>query len=189
MKSFYDEYIPPVYSDFSHHVMIEDEAIGFEFWDMADREEYKKNRPHFYRETDIFIFCFSVVSPTSLEHIQDLWFPESQEHCPNAPCILVGLKSDLRDIVAANPDEWKAKGMESVPQAKVEEVKKVIGARAYLECSVKNQINLNEVVETAIKVAVHPDLAVEPPRGGRRCTVFSPVNVSTGYSDLLLVRF
>jgi GTPase SAR1 family protein len=40
-----------------------------------------------------------------------------------------------------------------------EEMKKVINAQAYVECSPRVQYNLNEVFETAIKVVLHP-----PPR-------------------------
>jgi Ras-related C3 botulinum toxin substrate 1 len=86
-----------------------------------------------------------------------MWVPEVKEHCPTTPYIIVGMKSDLRDIVAANPDEWKAKGMEPVPQSKGEDMKKAIGARAYIECSAKMQINLKEVFEQAIKVVLHPE--------------------------------
>jgi Ras-related C3 botulinum toxin substrate 1 len=160
-RAFPVEYIPTVYDTYNEHVKFKDEVIGFGFWDMCDREEYRDLRPHGYRDAGVFIFCFSVVSPTSLEHIQQMWFPEAREHCPNAPCILVGTKTDLRDIVAANPDEWKAKGMEVVPQAAAEKVKKLIGAKAYIECSAKKQINLDEVVETAIKVTLPPK-SVEP---------------------------
>jgi Ras-related C3 botulinum toxin substrate 1 len=88
-----------------------------------------------------------------------MWVPEVKEHCPNTPYILVGMKSDLRDIVAANPEEWKSKGMEPVPQSKGEDMKKVINAQAYIECSAKMQINLKEVFEQAIKVVLHPPAA------------------------------
>jgi hypothetical protein len=62
-----------------------------------------------------------------------------------------------REIVAANPDEWKAEGLEAVPQSKAEEVEKAIRARAYVECDAKAQINTGAMFETAIRVIVHPD--------------------------------
>jgi Ras-related C3 botulinum toxin substrate 1 len=85
-----------------------------------------------------------------------MWVPELKEHCPNTPYVLVGMKSDLRDIVAANPEEWNAKEMEAVPQSRGEDMKKLIGAQAYVECSAKKQINMREVFEEAVKVVLHP---------------------------------
>jgi Ras-related C3 botulinum toxin substrate 1 len=47
--------------------------------------------------TDVFLVCYSVVSPTSFENVQAKWIPELRHHAPNAPVILVGTKTDLRD--------------------------------------------------------------------------------------------
>jgi small GTP-binding protein len=155
-NAFPGEYIPTVFDNYSANVMVEDQQINLQLWDTAGQEDYKKLRPLSYPQTDVFILCFSVVSPTSLENVQNMWVPEVKEHCPNTPYILVGMKSDLRDIVTANPEEWKTKGMEAVAQSKGEAMKKSVNAHGYIECSAKMQINLKEVFETAIKVVLHP---------------------------------
>ena len=46
---------------------------------------------------DVFLICFSIVEPASLENVTAKWYPEIQHHCPNVPIILVGTKSDLRE--------------------------------------------------------------------------------------------
>jgi small GTP-binding protein len=176
-NAFPGEYIPTVFDNYSANVMVEDQQINLQLWDTAGQEDYKKLRPLSYPQTDVFILCFSVVSPTSLENVQNMWVPEVKEHCPTTPYIIVGMKSDLRDIVAANPDEWKAKGMEPVPQSKGEDMKKAIGARSYIECSAKMQINLQEVFEQAIKVVLHPEEATAAKEtkgdgGGGCCEIF-----------------
>jgi Ras-related C3 botulinum toxin substrate 1 len=102
------------------------------------------------------MICFSLVSPDSLDNVQNMWIPELKEHCPNVPYILLGLKSDLRDIVAANPEEWKENGAQAIPSSKGEALKKLIGAQAYLECSAKKQINMKEVFNQAVTVVLHP---------------------------------
>jgi Ras-related C3 botulinum toxin substrate 1 len=51
--------------------------------------------------------------------------------------------------------------MEPVPSQKGEDMKKVIGARAYIECSARMQYNLKEVFESAIKVVLHPPQAMQ----------------------------
>jgi small GTP-binding protein len=158
-NAFPGEYIPTVFDNYSANVMVEDQQINLQLWDTAGQEDYKKLRPLSYPQTDVFVICFSLVSPTSLENVQTMWVPEVKEHCPTTPYILVGMKSDLRDSFAQHADEYKSKGMEPIPASKGEEMKKAIGAQTYLECSARMQYNLKEVFEAAIKVVLHPPSA------------------------------
>ena len=41
-------------------------------------------------QTDVFLICFSVVSPSSYENVLTKWNPEIKHHCPDAPVIVVG---------------------------------------------------------------------------------------------------
>jgi small GTP-binding protein len=175
-NAFPGEYIPTVFDNYSANVMVEDQQINLQLWDTAGQEDYKKLRPLSYPQTDVFVLCFSLVGPTSLENIQNMWVPEVKEHCPNTPYILVGMKSDLRDQFAQHADEYKSKGMEPVPSQRGEEMKKVIGAQAYIECSARMQYNLKEVFESAIKVVLHPpqttqSRAKEAKASGGCCTL------------------
>jgi GTPase SAR1 family protein len=122
---------------------------------------------------------FSVVHPLSLEHVEKIWVPEIKEHCPATPYILVGMNCDLREVVAANPAEWKEKEMEAIPESEGEKMKAKIGANAYLECSAKMQINTKEIFETAIKVVIHDGAIIAPgkkqkgkKKDGDNCEVF-----------------
>jgi len=38
-------------------------------------------RPLSYPQTDVFLLCFSIVSPPSFENIRTKWWPEIQHHC------------------------------------------------------------------------------------------------------------
>ena len=155
-NAFPGEYIPTVFDNYSANVMVEDQAINLQLWDTAGQEDYKKLRPLSYPQTDVFILCFSLVSPTSLENVKNMWVPEVKEHCPDTPYILVGMKSDLRDEFAQNADELRANGMEPIPREKGEQMMRDINAKNYVECSALKQYNLKEVFETAIKVVLHP---------------------------------
>ena len=46
-------------------------------------------------QTDVFLVCFSVVSPSSFDNILTKWFPEIKHHCPDAPIVLIGMLSPL----------------------------------------------------------------------------------------------
>lgn len=155
-NAFPGEYIPTVFDNYSANVMVEDTAINLQLWDTAGQEDYKKLRPLSYPQTDVFILCFSLVSPTSLENVENMWVPEVKEHCPGTPYILVGMKSDLRDEFSQHADEYKAKGWEPVQTAKGQEMQRKIGAQNYVECSALKQYNLKEVFEAAVKVVLHP---------------------------------
>jgi hypothetical protein len=45
---------------------------------------------YFSFQTDVFLICFSVVSPSSHENVVTKWNPEIKHHCPDAPVIVVG---------------------------------------------------------------------------------------------------
>jgi small GTP-binding protein len=147
-NAFPGEYIPTVFDNYSVNVMYNEQAINLQLWDTAGQEDYKKLRPLSYPQTDVFIIAFSLIDPVTLENVENAWVQEIKEHCPNAPYILVGLKSDLRDT--------PMDGMTPIPKRKGEEMTKKIGGFDYVECSSYKAINLKEVFEAAIKIALNP---------------------------------
>ncbi|EFX69303.1 hypothetical protein DAPPUDRAFT_113753 [Daphnia pulex] len=50
-----------------------------------------------YIDVDVFLFCFSIACPLSLENIPTIWKLEVNRRCPNTPIVLVGNKKDLRN--------------------------------------------------------------------------------------------
>ena len=44
----------------------------------------------FLFQTDVFLICFNVVSPSSFENVYTKWCPEIKHHCAEAPLVLVG---------------------------------------------------------------------------------------------------
>jgi GTPase SAR1 family protein len=139
--------------------MVEDQKINLKILDRSSSEEYAYWLRRACPQTAFFLFCFSLVDPTSLQNVQNIWVPEVKKYCPTAPYILVGTKSDLRDEHTRDSDEYRSKGWELVAASKAEQVKNAIGAHAYIECSAKTQHNVKEVFEAAIQTYLHQSSA------------------------------
>ncbi|KIH64724.1 Ras family protein [Ancylostoma duodenale] len=61
-------------------------------------EDYGQLRCLSYPNTDVFLLCFSMVDPKTLDVCQTVWLPEIRKYAgDNVPVILVGTKEDLLD--------------------------------------------------------------------------------------------
>ncbi|GFR87607.1 rho-related GTP-binding protein RhoQ [Elysia marginata] len=66
-------------------------------FDTAGQEEYIHLRALSYVNCDVFLLCFSVATPESLNQARDKWLPELQRFSPNTPLVLVATQIDRRD--------------------------------------------------------------------------------------------
>ena len=70
--------------------MIGGEPYTLGLFDTAGQEDYDRLRPLSYPQTDVFLVCYSVVSPSSFENVKEKWVPEITHHCQRTPFLLVG---------------------------------------------------------------------------------------------------
>lgn len=161
-NSFPQEYVPTVFDNYSANVIVDNKTVSLGLWDTAGQEDYDRLRPLSYPQTDVFLICFSIISPTSFNNVRAKWWPEVTHHCPKTKMILVGTKLDLRD----DPDtlaRLAEKGHEPITPEKAHNLCKEIGAVRYMECSALTQKGLKQVFDAAIKAVLVPS----PSPGGK----------------------
>lgn len=155
------------FDNYSASVMVDGKPISLGLWDTAGQEDYDRLRPLSYPQTDVFLICFSIVSPPSFDNVKakvrithfqatpagsdfGQWYPEIEHHAPNVPIILVGTKLDLRED-KATLEQLRLKRMEPVSYEQALAVSREIRAQKYLECSALTQRNLKSVFDEAIR--------------------------------------
>ncbi|KAJ1852076.1 Rho GTPase protein rac1 [Coemansia sp. RSA 1822] len=166
-NAFPGEYIPTVFDNYSANVMVDGKPINLGLWDTAGQEDYDRLRPLSYPQTDVFLVCFSLVSPPSFENVRTKWYPEISHHAPGVQMILVGTKLDLRE----DPDtieKLRKKGASPISFQQGLEMQRGIQAAKYLECSALTQKGLKSVFDEAIRVVLSPPQA---PKKRNKCLI------------------
>jgi small GTP-binding protein len=166
-NAFPGEYIPTVFDNYSANVMVDGKPINLGLWDTAGQEDYDRLRPLSYPQTDVFLICFSLVSPPSFENVRTKWVPEITHHAPNTPIILVGTKLDLRED-PETIERLREKRMMPISYIKGLQMAKEIKAVKYLECSALTQKGLKSVFDEAIRAVLCP---VQPKRSAHKCKI------------------
>ena len=147
-KSFPTQSIPTVFENHESLCFVGEKLICLGLWDTTGQEEYDRLRPLSYSNTDVFLVCFSVMSPSSFENVQCKWIPEIEHHCPSAEIILVGTKCDLRSDTFAILE--MERGLKPISKETGSELAKDIGAK-YVECSAMSSEDVKQVFDEAIR--------------------------------------
>jgi len=154
-NTFPEEYVPTVFDNYTSNIVVDNVKVSLGLWDTAGQEDYDRLRPLSYPQTDVFVLCFSVISPTSYTNITNKWMPEIRHHCPDTPVILCGTKIDLRedrDFV----NQLQRQNLQSIKREQGQRLCKKIRAFKYVECSALTQKGLKQVFDDAVRSVLSP---------------------------------
>ncbi|EDV29372.1 uncharacterized protein TRIADDRAFT_18429 [Trichoplax adhaerens] len=151
--------LPKAYRDF--HVNMgysKSKQIDLHLCNTLDGEKNEPVNAIRYKSCTFVVFCFSLVSPDSLESIREHWIHQINEDCRHVPKILVGTKLDLRNqdnssgqVVSNGHNHVK---INYVTTNMGKGVADEIGAQCYLECSSLDGEGRYEVFDQVIKIAI-----------------------------------
>ncbi|XP_020389786.2 rho-related GTP-binding protein RhoG-like [Stegostoma tigrinum] len=154
-NAFPGEYVPTVFDNYSAQMTVDGRTVSLNLWDTAGQEEYDRLRTLSYPQSNVFIICFSVASPSSYANVRHKWQPEVLHHCPNVPILLVGTKKDLRND-SETVKKLKEQSLSPTTMHQGVTLAKQIRAVKYLECSALNQDGIREVFVEAVRAVLYP---------------------------------
>ncbi|XP_078067602.1 rho-related GTP-binding protein RhoG-like [Mustelus asterias] len=154
-NAFPGEYVPTVFDNYSAQMTVDGRTVSLNLWDTAGQEEYDRLRTLSYPQSNVFIICFSVASPSSYANVRHKWQPEVLHHCPNVPILLVGTKKDLRND-SETIKKLKEQSLSPTTMHQGVTLAKQIRAVKYLECSALNQEGIRDVFMEAVRAVLYP---------------------------------
>ncbi|KAG9473587.1 hypothetical protein GDO78_004076 [Eleutherodactylus coqui] len=143
-NAFPGEYIPTVFDNYSANVMVDGKPVNLGLWDTAGQEDYDRLRPLSYPQTDVFLICFSLVSPASFENVR-------------------------AKVTSHTIERLRDKRLSPITYPQGLAMAREIGSVKYLECSALTQRGLKTVFDEAIRAVLCPPPVKRP---GKKCTVF-----------------
>ncbi|EDR30221.1 GTPase_rho, putative [Entamoeba dispar SAW760] len=154
-RRFPHDYIPIMFDGIAVVRTYRGDQYHIVIKECSGMKNYKYLRRSLYIGADFFVICYSVNNPKSLSSAETIWAPEVHRQNPNAPIILVGTKTDLRN---------KENGQELVKEDEGYDVAKRIQSRFYIETSSLHNENITELFNGVFEMF--------RPQNRRRCVIF-----------------
>eukprot|EP01127_Copromyxa_protea_P000146 TRINITY_DN10140_c0_g1_i1.p1 TRINITY_DN10140_c0_g1~~TRINITY_DN10140_c0_g1_i1.p1 ORF type:complete len:195 (+),score=33.34 TRINITY_DN10140_c0_g1_i1:3-587(+) len=172
-RGAFPEVIDTTSMQYSSKAKVGGKNAEFELYDTYGTDESQRQRVALYPGTDVFVICYSIISPYSFDNVRTKWLPEVSRYCDEkAKIVLVGTKRDMRNDEDAL-DRLSKRKLAPISFQQGVEMKKAVSAAAYVECSSKDATSLNEVFEE-ISSILGPQTTKKnsTKRANTKCTVF-----------------
>ena len=76
-------------------VMIDDKPVSLTLIDTKGEEHGDFEFDSIYQQTDVFVVCYDILRPQTLENVRSVWHPGAIKHEPNAQFVIIGTKFDV----------------------------------------------------------------------------------------------
>jgi Ras-related C3 botulinum toxin substrate 1 len=165
LDKFPDMYEPTVFDNYSSNIMYNEKLYSLNLWDCAGQEDYRDMRKLSYPNTDVFVLCYSCISPTSYKNL-DVWVHELREYDPKANIVIVCTKVDClkdQEVLQLLVD----RGVKILTTADLQILNKKWPNIPTVESSAKTGWNVKQVFYTAI------DLLQKKPSDAKPCCTIS----------------
>ncbi|KAK3593164.1 hypothetical protein CHS0354_039648 [Potamilus streckersoni] len=147
-QNYPKDYTATVLEHFSGSIKVSGDEYRLNIYDSAGQHDYESLRACTYKDSEIYVVCYSVVDRESLESVKQFWIPEIKKHMDRKkPIILIGTQTDLRQIpdydicITVSTEEGST-------------LAKEIGAVLFMECTCKNQNSVKRVIESVVSSAL-----------------------------------
>ena len=148
------EYLSPTtFDDWTADVEVDGHRVKLSLCDTSGADDYDRFRPLWYPDSHVVLICFSIDNPDGLDNVQEKWISEVLHFCRGLPIFLIGTKADLRND-QKTIEELQRTLQHPVTREEAQEVRRKIGAQAYIECSAVTNEGVKEVFETAVRAAM-----------------------------------
>lgn len=147
--AFVEVYTPTGFEKYTCTGCVGGHRVRFVVWDTSGSAAYDSVRPLAYPDARVFLLCFRIGDPDSLENAVRKWYPEVRQHSPGAPLILCGCAADQRGDVETLA--WLARRRRApVSSEQALQVSRQLGAATYVETSARTA---GRAVRDAFEVA------------------------------------
>ncbi|KAJ8309509.1 hypothetical protein KUTeg_014383 [Tegillarca granosa] len=120
-----EDYVATVFENYAGNVAVAGEKYTISIFDSAGQHDYASLRAFTYKDSEVFVLCYSVIDRESFNSIKSFWVPELKEFVGRKrPILLVGTQTDCRYLHEDGKTVSKKEG---------EELAKDIGAEGYFE--------------------------------------------------------
>lgn len=149
-KKFSSVYTPTTFDILTVDKKYKTRNMQINFWDTAGQEEFERLAPLHLPNTDLIMLCFSCSDPNSFDPLASKWKVMMDYYCAGTPFVLVGCMTDKRH------DGSAIKNLAEMNQAMITKEKGrhmgvLLGALEYLECSAKDNVGGDEIMEFLCK--------------------------------------
>ncbi|XP_061193351.1 rho-related protein racL-like [Saccostrea echinata] len=141
-----NNYESTIFDNIAGTTNLDGEDITINLFDCSSEEEHSAIREFAYKDSNVFILCYSVIDRTSLMNIRDKWIPEIKKFLgKKIKLVVVGTQTDIRDSVCLDQDP---------PVSKTEgaDFSRQIGADYFMECSSAFPSSFTEIFKHVAKI-------------------------------------